>query len=243
MIHYHGTPIGGVDAAIFLQGRHGLVSFFYQGDLGIVMDVCKSFVLDNGAFSHWSKGKGEIDFNEYKNWVMGIYRHPGYEWCLIPDKIDGDEEHNKGLVDKWADEAPGLSGVPVWHLHESLEYLDYLVTNFPRIALGSSGAWSSPGTESWWFRIAEAMDIICDDHGRPKTKLHGLRMLDPEVFQYLPLSSADSTNAVVNGGSKGRFGMYKPPSKGQRASVIAERIEAHNSAPVWCGIKQGRLAL
>ena len=39
--------------------------------------------------------------------------------------------------------------------------------------------------------------------------------------------------AAVNGGSISRFGSYVPPTAGQRAAVIAERIEAHNSAAVW----------
>ena len=58
-------------------------------------------------------------------------------------------------------------------------------------------------------------------------------MLDPAIFTKLPLASADSTNAAVNSGSLDRFGMYLPPTAAQRAAVIAERIESHNSAPVW----------
>jgi hypothetical protein len=81
--------------------------------------------------------------------------------------------------------------------------------------------------------MAEAMDAICDEQGRPMAKLHGLRMLDPAIFTKLPLASADSTNAVVNSGSLDRFGMYLPPSAAQRATVIADRIEAHPSAPIW----------
>ena len=245
MIHYHGTPIGGtrVDAARFLMGRHALVSFYRPDDIGAVMECCKSFVLDNGAFSHWRAGKGDIDFVFYKKWVEGIYQHPGFEWCLIPDKIDGTEQENKDLVDRWVNEGAKASSVPVWHLHESLEYLDYLVTNFSRVALCSSGQWRSPGTASWWHRIADVMKTACDSEGRPKAKLHGLRMLDPSIFSRLPLSSADSTNAAVNSGSLSRFGSYKPPTAGQRAEVIAERIESHNSAPIWCGIEQQVLAL
>ena len=30
-----------------------------------------------------------------------------------------------------------------------------------------------------------------------------------------------------------RFGAYTPPTAAQRAAVIADRIEAHNSAPIW----------
>lgn len=44
---------------------------------------------------------------------------------------------------------------------------------------------------------------------------------------------ADSTSAAVNGGSISRFGMYAPPTAGQRANVIADRIESHNSSPIW----------
>lgn len=69
------------------------------------------------------------------------------------------------------------------------------------------------------------MDAICDDQGRPACRLHGLRMLDPAIFQHLPFASADSTNAAVNGGSISRFGMYAPPTAGQRADVIDDRIE------------------
>lgn len=240
MIHYHGTPIGGTrqDVARFLMGRHALVSFYRPDDIGPVMECCKSFVLDNGAFSHWKAGKGEIDFHAYKAWVEDICLHPGFEWCLIPDKIDGTEEENADLVNLWIRSGSRAHAVPVWHLHESTEYLEYLVGNFQRVALGSSGQWATPGTPDWWSRMAEAMKVACDEHGRPKAKLHGLRMLDPQVFTRLPLASADSTNAAVNCGSISRFGSYKPPTSAQRAAVIAERIEAHNSAPVWCGIEQ-----
>ena len=81
--------------------------------------------------------------------------------------------------------------------------------------------------------MSDVMNVVTDDKGRPKCKLHGLRMLNPKVFTKLPLSSADSTNAAVNCGSLDRFGIYKPATAGQRAAVIADRIEQHNSAPFW----------
>ncbi len=241
MIHYHGTPIGGSreQAARFLVGRHALVSFFRPDDLPIVMDVCQSFVLDNGAFSHWKSGKGDINFNKYTDWVSTVFRHPNFDWALIPDKIDGDEDQNSKLVLDWVRLGMKAKGVPIWHLHESLDYLDYLINNFEWVAFGSSGSYSQPNTKKWWDRMAEAMSIACDDKGRPKAKLHGLRMLDPDIFTRLPFSSADSTNAAVNSGSLSRFGMYKPPTVSQRAEVIAERIECNNSSPIF--IKQSQL--
>ena len=35
------------------------------------------------------------------------------------------------------------------------------------------------------------------------------------------------------GGSLARFGMYKPATSSQRAAVIADRIESHNSAHAY----------
>ena len=241
MIHYHGTPIGGnrQDAARFLNGRHALVPFPRQDDMGAVAELCQSFVFDNGAFSIWRKG-GTLDVDGYLKWVDDWYRHPGFDWALIPDVIDGDESANDLLLEQWPEHLPG---VPVWHLHESLERLQRLANNWRTVAIGSSGQWATPGTAGWWKRISEAMDAICDEQGRPSCRLHGLRMLDPNVFSRIPLASADSTNAAVNGGSIARFGMYVPPTAGQRAEVIASRIESHNSASVWVGSSQIELSL
>jgi len=205
-----------------------MVSYANQGDIGVVAECCQSFVLDNGAFSIWRRG-GALDVKGYIDWVTQWHRHPGFDWCLIPDVIDGSEAQNKSLVESWPS---NIRGVPVWHFNESLDYLAYLVHTFDFIALGSAGAYATVGNKAWWGRAAEAMDVICLD-GCPMTKLHGLRMLNPKIFTRLPLASADSTNAAQNAGSLSRFGQYKPPTSGQRAEVIAERIEQYNSAPVW----------
>lgn len=239
MIHYHGTPIGGPkqEAARFLMGRHALVPFSYPADLGVALECCQSVCLDNGAFTAWKKGGG-VDVEGYHQWVESVAGHPALDWCLIPDTIDGAEQDNIDLVTLWLRMGCRVESVPVWHLHESMDWLEYLVTHFRTVALGSSGQWASPGTGAWWDRMGQAMSVACDAQGRPRARLHGLRMLDPEVFTRLPLASADSTNAAVNCGSLGRFGSYLPPTAGQRAEVIAERIEAYNSAPRW--ISQGR---
>lgn len=231
MIHYHGTPMGSTrqDVARFMRGRHALVPFPRQEDMGVVAEVCQSFIFDNGAFTVWRLG-GQLDVPGYVRWCEQWRRHPGFDWALIPDVIDGDEAANDALLADWPRH---IRGVPVWHMHESIDRLVRLGHEWPVVALGSSGQWSRPGTSGWWHRISEAMNELCDDEGRPPCRLHGLRMLDPQVFSRLPLASADSTNAAVNSGSLDRFGSYVPPTASQRAAVIAERIEAHNSAAGW----------
>jgi hypothetical protein len=239
MIHYHGSPLSGrkQDASVFYAGRHAMVSFANPDDLPVIAEVCQSFVLDNGAFSLWSSGEA-VDIQAVLEWYKKLASHPGCDWCLIPDKIDGTEEENDSLIHSFPKHLPG---VPIWHLHESLEKLGWLCSDFRRVALGSSGEWSQPGSRGWWNRMAEAMDVACYGSGEARTKLHGLRMLDPAIFHRLPLASADSCNAAINSGSIRRFGNYCPPSAAQRAVVIANRIEAHNSAPIWK--RDGQLCL
>lgn len=232
MIHYHGTPCGATreDVARFLSGRHALIPWVRSEDIGTAAEVCQSFIMDNGAFTAWKSGSPISNWSEYYQWVDEWRRHPAFDWAIIPDVIDGDEDANDALLIDWP---LGNVGVPVWHLHESLERLTALARGWPRIALGSSGDWSTPGTDGWWYRMAEAMTAACDEHGRPLAKLHGLRMLDPAIFHRLPLASADSTNAVRNSSNYNRFGMYTPPNASTRMAIIAERIEQHQSAAIW----------
>lgn len=238
MIHYHGTPITPEHAAVeILNGRHGLVSFANPQPLALVADICHSFVLDNGAFSFWKIGK-QMDVQGYYRWVETWHRHPGFDWALIPDIIDGTGEANDRLIDAWPF---GSSGVPVWHLHETLERLANLASKWPRVALGSSGEYAQVGTASWWARMEDAMAAICDAAGQPRAKLHGLRMLDPKVFGKFPFASADSTNIGRNIGidKKWAKGNYLPPTKAARGVVMAQRIEHFNSSPTW----QGRVSI
>lgn len=237
MIHYHGSPLGGpvIDRHRFYRGRHALVSHAYVQDLPTIAEMCQSFVLDNGAFTAWKQGK-KLDFDAYCLWVEEWNSHPGFDWALIPDVIDGSEEDNDFLLSDWP---TNLRGVPVYHLHESMDRLDRLVQTYPIVALGSSGEFHHPGSKTWWQQMEKVMKVACDAEGRPRCRLHGLRMMSPKVFTRLPLTSADSTNATMNAGSKGRFGMYLPVTASQRAAVIADRVESYNSARRWGEIAAG----
>ena len=159
--------------------------------------------------------------------------HPGFDFAIIPDKIDGTEKQNRELIHRWLDDGLGPWGSPVWHLHESLEMLQHLSGSWRTVCLGSSGQWSSPGSRAWWERIDQAMSVVCDKDGRPVCRLHGLRMMDPRIFTRLPFASVDSTNAAVNQGSTTGWGSYRPPTASQRAAVIADRVEMYSSAPIY----------
>lgn len=231
MIHYHGVTISSNStAAEILSGRHAMVSFAKPTQLPTVAAVCQSFALDNGAFSIWKHG-GELDPEKYYRFVETWKSHPGFDWCIIPDTIEGSEDDNRRMVDEWP--FGKFVGVPVWHLHESLDYLEYLAINWPRLALGSSGKFRQPGSPAWWERIVEAMEIICED-GQPRTKIHGLRMLAPAIFTKIPFASCDSTMVAQNiARDRNWFGQMKKAPKEVRGFYLTRQIESHNSAAIW----------
>src|SRR4051812_28185306 len=104
MIHYHGTPCSGTrdTAQRFYRSRHLMVSFANPEHLPEIAEVCQSFALDNGAFTTWTKGTA-FDFDGYVSWVREWMDHPGFDWCLVPDVIDGDEAANDALLRRFAD--------------------------------------------------------------------------------------------------------------------------------------------
>lgn len=221
MIHYHGTPITPHRTMMGMRGKHFFVSFYTNNTVSVVAEIGQSFAIDNGAFSAWTKGV-KVDWNEYKDFIHEWERHPSYDWHVIPDVIDGDERTNDKMIENWGDMK---HGVPVWHLHESLERLESLVNSFDRIALGSSGEFSEIGDFNWWSRINEAMKVVCDEKGRPKTRIHGMRMLDNRLRK-IPFASADSTNLAQNLSDA-------QLTREARAFILADRIELEQSAPTW----------
>lgn len=235
MIHYHGLPLTPNLAMLRgFRGRHAMVSFERPDQLAEAAEVCQSIALDNGSYSAW-RNKREYDFAGYVDWAGHWLRHPAVDFAVIPDVIDGDPGHcaeaNDRLLAQWPH---GQRGVPVWHLHEPLERLQRLGTQWLRVALGSSGRYAEPGRQAWWDRIANVMRVICDEEGYPRVKLHGLRMLDPVIFSHVPFASADSCNVARNIGIDGKWdGPYSPTSKTVRTLVLIERIEAHACARRW----------
>ena len=232
MIHYHGLPITPISAAArVMNGRHAFVSFIHADQLPVAIECCQSFAVDNGAFSAWKSGR-QMNWPDYYTWVERLKRLPNFDFAVIPDVIDGDEEANDALIAEWPHE-PWLSA-PVWHMHESIERLQRLAANWPRVCIGSSGDFATVGNAAWWNRMTEAMNAICDKRGHPICKLHGLRMLNQKIFTRLPLASADSTNIGQNIGIDSAWkGTYQPPDKEWRAVIMAERIEASNGASNW----------
>lgn len=239
MIHYHGLPITPNSAALAaVGGGHAFVSFAHPDQAGIAIDNCQSFAVDNGAFSAWRSGNPVECWKDFYEWAEEMSYIPNCDFVVIPDVIDGDLNDQTRLMAGFLKHfgfSRGMKvGAPVFHMHEPLDHAAYLSRGWARVCIGSSGEYSQVGSHKWWVRMNEIMSAMCDKHGRPNCKIHGLRMLDPDIFTRLPLASADSTNVARNIGIDSAWkGTYTPSSKDVRAIVIKNRIEQYQSAQRW----------
>ena len=191
MIKYHGTPV--TPRSIFfktLTNRNALISFANPQDIKVAFENCNKVILDNGAFSMWTKKK-KTDWNKYYDWVK---EHTNRDFYFIPDVIDGSEIENDALLK----DNPFSDGVPIWHIAESFERLERLSSDYDFIAFGSSGEYSELGTEKWHSRMNKAMRVVCNKDGEPQVKIHMLRCLNPKIFTKYPFFSGDSTNLARN---------------------------------------------
>lgn len=218
-----------------IYAGHAFVSARYPEQLTLALEIAQSIAVDHGGFSAWKSGEPITDWEFYYEWIAELHRYPSFDFACIPDVIDGTEAQNDALIEQWPwRKSKPWVGAPVWHMNESLERLVRLASEFPRICIGSSGEFAEVGTKRWWVRIGEAMDVLCDKSGRPICKIHGLRMLDPDVFTRLPFASADSTNIAQNVGKDVKWrGPYTPATKESRAQVMRERIESHQALVLW----------
>lgn len=228
MIHYHGGPITPDTCAIKAwKSRHAFISFAHSKQINLASEICQSFALDNGAFTFWKTGK-DINWTSYYDFIAKWKNHPRFDFAIIPDVIDGGEQANDDLLECWPH---SMSGVPVWHMNESDERFVRLCNQYPRVAIGSCGEYDVKNPRKALMKLRDIIRHVVDEYGYPICKLHGLRMLNKSIFQYIPLASADSTNVARNIGLDCKWsGVYSPQSKETRSSILVERIENHNSA-------------
>lgn len=198
MIKFYGTPLSPIK--IFeeaLTGKNVLIPFPRRDDFNRAVQLCNKIMIDNGAFTFWTKKKA-INWEDYYTWVDKVMDQIDY--FIIPDVIDGTEEENDQLIKDFFISYSSMKckAIPVWHIDESFDRLERLMDTFDYIAFGSSGDFATLGTKEWHARMHEVMGIVCNKRGRPKVKIHMLRCLNPKIFTRYPFYSGDSTNLARN---------------------------------------------
>ena len=228
MIHYHGSPLSGStdQQTEFYRNRHVLLSWatFCPNHVPIT-EVCSSFCIDNGAYSFWGKNI-PVQWQDFYNFLDKWIHHPRFDFFLIPDVIDGAPQLNDDLIHicRYPEH-----GVPIFHVGEPLERLEkFLEKGFKRIAIGTTKGYELKSL-NFWNEMRKIFDFICVD-GVPQAKVHGLRMLDPEIVEKFPFSSCDSAGACIISVYNNEWNYpYAPITKAGRAALYADKIERTQS--------------
>lgn len=201
-LHYHCTPITPRSTLYELRGFNFCVSFTDPRDAKICHQIGQSVMLDNGAFGHWRRNaiqNTRRDWSAFYRWAETWLAHKT-TWAVIPDTITGTEFDNAELIAEWfAKIGSYRQAAPVWHLHESFEYLDRLTRNFERVCFGSSGIYSQPNSPRWNERMNEVFNRLCKGSGRPPCWIHMLRGMSLAGSIY-PFASLDSSDIAMSHG-------------------------------------------
>lgn len=229
-----GLPLNPAPLLEQLRGQSFCVSYHHRHRLGRQLDQAIELVgedgillLDNGAFSAWQAGEslGWEHWEGFCLWAQEILDRCPQAVAVIPDVIGGTERENWELLSDI--HSCGLldtdRSMPVWHMHESFDYLRHLCDG-PYLAIGSSGQYAKVGTPKWHRRIREAMRVINREtmrHGMRRPWIHMMRA-QSEMHGY-PFDSCDSCNVAVN---HGRFAKRKPGPEhvARMARPILERV-------------------
>lgn len=231
MIHYHGAPCpGNAESQVkFFRHRDALLSYANRKKVSaeVIFDICRSFILDNGAFTYW-KNNEEPKWDDFYCWVENYRFHPRFQWFLVPDIIGGSvEENNKQLV---ICPMPINITVPVFHVGEPLDRIMMIIEKgYHCIGIGTT-----PGFElksaAFFNEMRKIFETVCNHEGIPKIKVHGLRMLDPEIVREFPFSSCDSATSAMESIFDCKWGhRYFPKTQSGRAALVADYLESSQS--------------
>ncbi len=192
----------------------------------VAHEIGQSVMLDNGAFSAWKAGKSIADWAGYYDLCEEYFCYRT-TWAVIPDVIDGTLDDNIKLITAWP--LGKLQGAPVWHLHEPVAHLLWMLDKgWYRICFGSSGRYADVGSAEWRRRMDHVWNKITDAGGECKVWIHMLRGMALAGDAY-PFSSVDSTNVAQNHKGDSRRG----PNNAVDIVSMARNLDAVQCPARW----------
>jgi len=191
MIHYHGTPITPRSDLYRMAGKNFCISFIDHRDTGVCLQIGQSVMLDNGAFSLFTRGE-KPQWGKFYKWIEDKVGHP--HWAVVPDVIGGEPKDNLALAKEYPHRKD--CACVVWHMSEPISHMFKLLElGFTRVAFGSSDKYWQIGSDAWCRRCDEAWNALAKNGDLPW--VHMMRGLSLGGKQW-PFASADSTNVALH---------------------------------------------
>ena len=187
------------DAAKSNPTRHMkfLLSFYYYR----LTNLDKQFgsfsprlMADSGAFSATTMG-ATISIHEYAAWIK-TWEHlfDSYANLDVIGNAQATLDNQRRLEDM------GLRPLPVFHVNEPWEYLEYYLEHYDYIALGGLvGIVHAKGMMPWLIKAFQMLSA--------SQRYHGFGMTSWEMLMNLPWGSVDSTS-WASGYRYGRIPMF-----------------------------------
>ncbi len=161
-------------------------------------DKAVSLFLDSGAYSAWTQGveiniQDYIDFIKQHQDIIDIYAN--LDVISIDGKRGSKLTAELTLKNQKIMKEAGLRPLPVFHIGEPFEYLEYYIKRYDYIGLG--GMVGVPkNTLILWLDECFGKHI-CDEKGMPKVKIHGFGLTSFSLMFRYPWYSCDSTSWVI----------------------------------------------
>jgi len=248
-ITIYGLPLNPLSALEQLKGASFCVSYATRKKLNKQLDDAIRLVgeegillVDNGAYSAWRSGVDTMNDEAYlegfADWANDILDRCPQAIAVLPDVIDGTEAQNAELVAQTMTMIEPERSMPVWHMHESLDYLLYLCESFGHVAIGSSGAYAKVETPAWRERIAAAFAAIdawelAGEGAYVRPRIHMMRA--QSMAHLFPFDSSDSTNVAMN---HGRYRATGEGHIGRFAKRVNDKIQASAGAAAAHQVKR-----
>ena len=248
-ITIYGLPLNPLSALEQLKGASFCVSYGTRIKLNRQLDDAIRLVgeegillVDNGAYSAWRSGVDTMNDEAYlegfADWANDILERCPQAIAVLPDVIDGTEAQNAELVAQTMTMIDPERSMPVWHMHESLDYLLYLCESFGHVAFGSSGAYAKVETPAWRERIAAAFAAIdawelAGEGAYVRPRIHMMRA--QSMAHLFPFDSSDSTNVAMN---HGRYRATGEGHIGRFAKRVNDKIQASAGAAAEHQVKR-----
>jgi hypothetical protein len=220
----YGLPLNPRPLLNELAGAGFCVSYATREKLGSQLEDAIRLVgedqillVDNGAFSMFKQGvstRDEAYLDAYEAWALDILDRCPQAVAVIPDVIGGTVEENAELVN--ITQLPTDRAMPIWHMHESIEYFLYLCSSFGYVGVGSSGKYWNVGSPEWHARVGFMFAALAaweKESGNLRPRLHLMRA--QSMAHLYPFDTTDSTNVAMN------HGRYRAEGEGHVARFAA----------------------